>query len=191
MPDGLAALMKRAEPLSRGIPPVERWEPDFCGDLDIRIDQDGRWHYLGSPIGREKLVKLFASVLRKDTDGIHYLVTPVEKIRIQVEDAPFLAVELHREGVGENQTLTFRTNVGDVVVADADHPISFHLDPETDGLKPYVLVRGRLLAKLSRPLLYELAECFEDGSAEKGDAETGVWSGGTFFSLPEEALAGA
>lgn len=189
MPEGLAALMKRAEPISRGIPPVERWNPPFCGDLDIHIDAEARWSYLGSPIGREKLVQLFSTVLRKDEDGSHYLVTPVEKIRIRVDDAPFLAVEMHVEGSGEAQQLTFRTNVGDVVDAGKGHPLSFHLDPENNGLKPYVLVRGRLLAKLSRPLLYDLAELFEERQTDTVQQE-GVWSDGTFFALPEEVLAG-
>ncbi|MFD1696308.1 DUF1285 domain-containing protein [Roseibium aestuarii] len=176
--------MRRADPLSRGIPPVERWNPPFCGDLDMRIDSQGRWFYMGTPIGREKLVKLFASVLLKGEDGSHYLVTPVEKVRIQVEDAPFLAVELHAQGDGRDQLLTFRTNVGDVVEAGPDHAVSFTLEDETDGLKPYVLVRGRLLAKLSRPLLYQLADLFDEAEVE-GTLRSGVWSGGQFFPLPE------
>lgn len=191
MPEGLAALMRRADPNSRGIPPVERWNPPFCGDLDIRIDGQGQWYYLGSPIGRPALSKLFASVLRKDEDGSHYLVTPVEKVRIQVEDAPLIAVEMH---VGENeagQTLTFRTNMGDVVEAGPEHPVTFRLEDDTDGLKPYVHVRGRLVAKLSRPLLYDLAELIEEKFGADGEHEQGVWSSGAFFSLPAAAVTPA
>lgn len=168
------------------LPPVERWNPSFCGDLDIRISADGRWHYLGTPIGREPLVRLFASVLRKDEDGRHYLVTPVEKIGITVEDAPFIAVEMHAEGTGKKRLITFRTNVGDVVTADADHPLRFVDEPQTGGLKPYLTVRGRLEALLSRPLLYELADAFEEAPVN-GRPMLGVWSGGRFFPAVDAA----
>ncbi|WP_153769986.1 DUF1285 domain-containing protein [Labrenzia sp. CE80] len=185
MPSGLAALMARAGDQKRGKPPVEKWNPPFCGDLDIRIASDGTWSYMSSPIAREALVELFASVLRKDKDGRHYLVTPVEKIGIQVEDVPFLGVELHAEGTGQHQNLIVRTNVGDVVTVDKDHPIRFDTDPENGGLKPYVLVRGRLEARLARPLLYELAEFFE----ESDSGELGLWSSGDFFPLAPEFLS--
>jgi len=188
IPQGLAALIGRADTSGKVPPPVDKWNPPFCGDLDIRISTDGAWHYLGTPIGRPALVRLFASVLRRDEDGRHYLVTPVEKIGITVDDAPFLAVELHVQGSKETQLITFRTNVGDVVVVDADHPLRFETDPANDGLKPYVRVRGRLEALLSRPLLYQLADLFEEHGA--GDeAQTGIWSGGRFFALPEEFLS--
>jgi hypothetical protein len=180
---GLTALLARAGAGNGRKPPVERWNPPFCGDLDMRIAVDGTWHYMGSPIGREALVRLFASVLRRDEDGAHYLVTPVEKVRIRVDDAPFLAVELHAEGESAAQRLTLRTSVGDVVTAGPEHPLRFVVEPETGGLKPYVLVRGRLEALLSRPLLYELAALFD-----VRNGETGVWSEGTFFALPPEAL---
>lgn len=182
MPAGLAALLKRSDGAERSFPPVERWNPPFCGDLDIRIAIDGTWSYLGSPIGREPLVRLFASVLRKDEDGRHYLVTPVEKIGISVEDSAFIAVELYVDGDGKSQKLTLRTNVGDVVEADDAHPLRFVQDAENSGLKPYVGVRGRLEARLSRPLLYELAELFVEEDLT-GKRETGVWSAGTFFPL--------
>ncbi|WP_244313569.1 DUF1285 domain-containing protein [Stappia sediminis] len=182
LPPGLAALVERAGKSGRGIPPVEKWHPSFCADLDIRIASDGRWYYLGSPIGREPLVRLFASVLRKDGDGRHYLVTPVEKIGITVEDAPFVAVEMHVGGSGKTQRMTLRTNVGDVVEAGPDNPLRFALEGGTDGLKPYVLVRGRLEALFSRPLLHQLAEHFEEEDVG-GRKMYGVWSGGTFFPV--------
>uniref|UniRef100_UPI003969E561 DUF1285 domain-containing protein n=1 Tax=Stappia indica TaxID=538381 RepID=UPI003969E561 len=180
MPAGLADLVARAGK-TRGTPPVERWNPPFCGDIDMRIASDGRWYYMGSPIGREALVRLFASVLRRDEDGRHYLVTPVERVGITVEDAPFIAVEMHAQGEGREQRLTLRTNVGDVVDADANHPLRFEREAGTDGLKPYIRVRGRLDALLARPLLYQLAELFEEHEVE-GRAMLGVWSGGVFFA---------
>ncbi|WP_186387195.1 DUF1285 domain-containing protein [Stappia sp. TSB10P1A] len=179
MPAGLADLVARAGK-TRGTPPVERWNPPFCGDIDMRIAGDGRWYYMGSPINREALVRLFASVLRRDEDGRHYLVTPVERVGITVEDAPFLAVEMHAQGEGREQRLTLRTNVGDVVTADASHPLRFERETGTDGLKPYIRVRGALDALLARPLLYQLAELFEEQDMG-GRSVLGVWSGGVFF----------
>ncbi|WP_321338975.1 DUF1285 domain-containing protein [Breoghania sp.] len=182
-PTGLQELIRRAAPSGRGLPPVENWEPDYCGAIDMRIATDGSWHYMGTPINREALVRLFSTVLRHDADGGFYLVTPVEKIGITVEDAPFMAVEMHAEGTGKGQTLTFRTNVGDVVVTGAEHPIRFALEADTGGLKPYIHVRGRLEAKLARPLLYELAELAVEREDETGEIRFGVWSGGSFFAM--------
>jgi hypothetical protein len=159
---GLEALIGRAARAGKGLPPVERWNPDFCGDLDMEIKADGTWFYLGTPIGRMPLVRLFSTVLRKDEDGKTYLVTPVEKVGIRVEDAPFVAVEVNASGEGDNRVLTFRTNVGDVVEAGRDHPLRFVDEYETDGLKPYLLVRGRLEALVSRPVMYELVELGEE-----------------------------
>lgn len=153
---GLEALIQRATRAGKGAAPVERWNPDFCGDLDMEIKADGTWFYLGTPIGRMPLVQLFSSVLRKDADGKTYLVTPVEKVGIRVEDAPFVAVEMNASGEGDNQVITFRTNVGDVVEAGPDRPLRFVGEDGTGGLKPYVLVRGRLEALLARPVMYEL-----------------------------------
>lgn len=155
---GLEALIARAGHAGRGLPPVDQWNPDHCNDLDIVIKRDGTWFYEGSPIGREKLVRLFSTVLRRDEDGRTYLVTPVEKVGITVEDAPFVAVEMNVTQAGADQVLTFRTNVGDVVEAGPDNPIRFDElaeDPQKE-LKPYVLVRGRLEALLARPVMYEL-----------------------------------
>jgi hypothetical protein len=159
---GLSALISRATRAGKGLPPVERWNPDFCGDLDMEIKQDGTWFYLGTPIGRMPLVQLFSTVLRKDADGKTYLVTPVEKVGIRVADAPFVAVEMNVSGKGDRQIITFRTNVGDLVEAGPDHPLSFVDETETGGLKPYVLVRGRLDALVARPVMYELVEHGEE-----------------------------
>lgn len=154
---GLEALISRAARAGKGLPPVERWNPVFCGDLDIEIRADGTWFYLGTPIGRAPLVQLFSTVLRKDADGKTYLVTPVERVGIRVVDAPFVAVEMNVAGEGTDQVLTFRTNVGDVVEAGPGHPLRFVDEPETGGLKPYLLVRGRLEALVARPVMYEMA----------------------------------
>ncbi|GAB4534482.1 MAG: DUF1285 domain-containing protein [Roseibium sp.] len=190
MPAGLKALMSRADGSDRRPPPVEKWNPPFCGDLDIRIARDGSWFYLGTPIGRPALVKLFASVLRRDEDGRHYLVTPVEKIGITVEDAPFLAVEMAAEGAADRQVLTLRTNLGDLVRIGPEHPLRFEKEPDSGGLKPYVLVRGRLEALFTRALMYQLAELMEERDTA-GGIETGVWSGGRFFAVSPDLMAGA
>lgn len=153
---GLQALVERGEGANKGLPPVERWEPDFCGDLDMIIKSDGTWFYMGTPIGRKSLVKLFSTVLRKDEDGKTYLVTPVEKIGITVEDAHFVAVEMNVHEENGESVLTFRTNVGDIVTAGPENPIRFVIVPGNDGVKPYILVRGRLEAVLARPVMYEL-----------------------------------
>ncbi|MCC8932135.1 DUF1285 domain-containing protein [Rhizobium sp. 'Codium 1'] len=159
---GLAALISRASAQTSGgkqsLPPVERWEPQFCGDLDMEIRADGTWFYMGTPIGREPLVRLFSTVLRKDEDGKTYLVTPVEKVGIRVEDAHFIAVEMSvTEDAGES-VLTFRTNVGDVVEAGPEHRLRFEVIGENHELKPYLGVRGRLEALVSRAVMYDLVE---------------------------------
>ncbi|MFK5978353.1 MAG: DUF1285 domain-containing protein [Rhizobiaceae bacterium] len=153
---GLQGLIQRGEGSGKGLPPVERWEPDFCGDLDMVIKADGTWFYMGTPIGRQSLVKLFSTVLRKDENGETYLVTPVEKIGITVEDAHFVAVEMNVHEEDGESVLTFRTNVGDIVTAGPENPLRFVTVPENDGVKPYIRVRGRLEAVLARPVMYEL-----------------------------------
>lgn len=168
----------------RGIAPVEKWNPDYCGEMDMRIASDGTWFHEGSPIGRKPLVRLFSTVLRKDEDGRTYLVTPVEKIGIQVDDAPFLAVEVAVEGAGRDMVLTFRTNVDDQVTADQDHPIRVSIDADTGEPSPYVLVRGRLEAKIARSVFYELVELGEEQEHD-GVIHFGLWSGGTFHSFGE------
>ncbi len=158
----LEALVARAGNHGKNLPPVEQWHPDYCGEIDMEIKRDGTWFYMGTPIGRAPLVRLFSTVLRKDEDGETYLVTPVEKIKIKVEDAHFLAVEMSGTGQGNDQVLTFRTNVGDVVEASAEHPIRFEIVEENQGVKPYLLMRGRLEALVSRAVMYDLIELGEE-----------------------------
>lgn len=167
----------------RGTAPVERWNPPYCGDIGMSIARDGTWSYRGSPIPRPALVKLFASVLRRDADGRHYLVTPVEKVDVAVEDAPFLAVELEVIGEGAAQVLVMRTNLDDVARIGREHPIRFAVEAETGGVKPYVLVRGGLEALVTRAVTYELFGLLEQ-TAHLNDGARGVWSNGVFFALP-------
>lgn len=183
LPDGLAALVAEAGQQARPRP-VERWNPPFCGDIDMEIAADGRWSYMGSPIGRDALVRLFASILRREPDGRHVLVTPVEKVGIRVVDAPFLAVDMSAEGSGADQMLSFRTNVGDVVAAGPDHPLRFAIEAGTGGLKPYLLVRGGLEALVSRSRTHDLVDL-----AVQADGGSGIWSGGQFFALPDSESA--
>ena len=170
---------------TRGPAPVHLWNPPFCGDIDMRIAQDGTWFYLNSPIGRMPLVKLFAAVLRHDEDGKYYLVTPVEKCGIRVDDAPFVAIRMACDGRGREQTIRFETNVDDQVIVDRDHPLRFETEVGTDGLKPYVLVRTRLEALVSRALFYDLVA--------KGSVEGewfGVWSSGIFWRMQKATEIG-
>jgi len=164
----------------RGPAPVHLWNPPDCGDIDMRIAADGTWFYCGSPIARPSLVRLFSSVLRKDGER-YVLVTPIEKVGIRVDDAPFSAVEMRRDGEDRDQNLAFRTQVDDVVTVDETHPFRFERGAG-DGLKPYLRVRGDLWARVTRALSYELIAL---GVAERrGEADWfGVWSGGTFFSI--------
>lgn len=154
--------------------------PDLCGDLQMRIDRNGTWYYRGSPIGRAALVKLFSTVLRKDEDGAHWLTTPVENGRIEVEDAPFMAVEMLAEGTGRDQIIRFRTNVDDVVTLDADHGLRI-AESEDGAPRPYIHVRKGLEARIARPVFYHLIERGEPDPAHAG--AFGVWSAGRFFTL--------
>ena len=165
----------------KGLPPVHLWNPPFCGDIDMRIARDGTWYYLGTPIGRKPMVKLFSSVLRKDGDD-YFLVTPVEKCGITVDDAPFVAISLVVEGEGEQQVLRFSTNVEDEVVADAEHPIRVELDPQTREPSPYVLVRVNLEALIHRNVIYQLVELAVSREID-GREWLGVWSSGEFFPI--------
>jgi hypothetical protein len=173
----------------RGLPPVHLWNPPHCGEIDIRIGRDGRWSHQGSPIGRDALVRLFSTVLRKDPDGF-YLVTPVEKLKIVVDDAPFIAVQVDRVG----DALRFLTNVGDWVEAGPDHPIRVETDAESGEPAPYIHVRGELEARMTRPVFYELVELAEeDLDPTAGGARLTVRSHGVAFSLgaiEAEALEG-
>lgn len=185
---GLEALIARAASTGKGLPPVERWNPDFCGDLDMEIRVDGTWFYLGTPIGRPALVRLFSTVLRKDADGRTYLVTPVEKVGIRVVDAPFVAVEADVSQRDGRQVVTFRTNVGDVVEAGPGHPMRFVEEGGTGGLKPYVLVRGRLEALVSRPVMYQLVEHGEEVETSQGAMFALRSNGETYPIMPAEQL---
>ena len=165
----------------KGPPPVHLWNPPFCGDLDMRIAADGTWFYLKTPIGRPALVRLFASVLKREGDK-HYLVTPVEKCGITVDDAPFLAVEMRVETTATGRTLHFRTNVDDWVACGADHALRFDPEPHSGGLKPYLHVRRDLWAKVTRALFYDLVELGEERDID-GARMFGIASGGAFFVM--------
>lgn len=152
--------------------------PQECGDIGLRIGRDGTWYYQDSPIGRKPLVKLFASVLRREDDGNYYLVTPVEKVPVAVEEVPFLAVSMQAEGEGEAQALSFRTNLDDVAVAGPAHPLSFRAEKD-ESFTPFILVREGLQARLVRSVYYDLV-----GAAVEKEGRLGVWSGGVFFPFP-------
>ncbi len=173
--ESLAASVQAAK--NGGLPPVHLWNPPFCGDLDMRIARDGTWFYLGTPIGRFELVKLFSTILRRDGDD-YFLVTPVEKVGITVDDAPFVAVDFNRVADG----LVFETNVGDLVRAGPDHPIRVVRDPQTGEPSPYVLVRANLEALIDRKSFYRLVDVGEEADVD-GVRWFGVWSNGAFFGI--------
>ena len=177
--DSITGAVSRAA--AKGPPPVERWNPPFCGDLDMRIAADGTWYYLKTPIGRPALVKLFASVLKREDDK-YFLVTPVEKCGIQVEDAPFLAVEMNVEPRATGCILHFRTNVDDWVACGPEHALRFEPEPGTGGLKPYLHVRRDLWAKVTRTLFFDLVELGEERDVA-GRPMFGVVSMGSFFAM--------
>jgi len=170
----LAEIARLAE--EKRLPPVEAWNPERCGDSEMRIAADGSWYHQGAPIGRAAMVRLFSTILRREPDGGYVLVTPVEKLDIAVEDAPFVAVELKSEGEGEARTLAFRLNTGDLVVAGPGHGLRF--ENRDDGPHPYLEVRAGLEALIARPVYYELAEL-----ALAGGDPPGLWSGGAFFPM--------
>lgn len=164
------------------LPPVHLWNPEHCGDIGMEIRADGSWWHEGTRISRDKLVRLFSTILRKDEDGKTYLVTPYEKVIVHVEDAPFLAVRVDVARAGEpDQALVFTTNVNDGVVAGPEHPLRVETDPETLEPAPYVHVRGRLEAKLTRPAFYELASHAIPNP--DGSDTMGVWSRGEFYVI--------
>jgi hypothetical protein len=190
MPDApysLLAELEKVKDIAR--PPIHKWNPDNVQDIDMVIRRDGSWYYLGTEIKRQRLVRLFSTVLRKEGDGHYYLVTPVEKCRIKVEDAPFNAVLLTVSGTGQDQQLTFTTNVADEVTADADHPLRFEVDPDSGEQAPYILVRDELEALVTRNVYYQLADLLTGHSVD-GHKWHGVWSAGVFFPFIEsEQLA--
>lgn len=185
--EGLAAAARRA--VNRGPAPVHLWNPPFCGDIDIRIARDGTWFYLGTPFGRPELVKLFASILKREGDE-YFLVTPVEKVRIRVDDAPFLAVDFTVEGAGRDQRIRFETSLGETAVAGPDHPIRVVRDAATGEPAPYVEIRDGLEALIDRKSFFRLVELGID-EARGGERWFGLWLSGMFFALiPSSELAG-
>ncbi|WP_294273484.1 DUF1285 domain-containing protein [Sphingomonas yabuuchiae] len=177
----LAEIVQAME--AQKLPPVSQWHPSHCGDSEMRIARDGTWFHQGSPITRPAMVRLFSTILRREPDGRHVLVTPVEKLDIAVEDAPFVATALKAEGQGENGRLVFQLNTGDLVAAGPEHGLRF-VEGE-DGPRPYVHVRDGLEALIARPVYYELAE-----RALAGNGDTpGVWSDGVFFPLTPSPAA--
>ena len=177
--DGLARIARQAG--GKGPPPVHLCNPPFCGDLDMRIATDGTWFYLKTPIGRPALVKLFASVLKREGDQ-YFLVTPVEKVGITVDDAPFLAVEMRAEDGEGGRVLHFRTNVDDWVACGPGHALRFEPEPGTGGLKPYLHVRRELWAKVTRSVFFELVDLGEQRNVA-GAEMFGVVSGGEFYAM--------
>lgn len=177
--DGLTDAARKAG--ARGLPPVHLWNPPFCGDLDMRIARDGTWFYNGTPIGRPALVRLFSTILKRE-NGKHFLVTPVEKVGITVDDAPFLAVEMSREG-DDGGTLRFRTNVDDWVTCDNAHGLRFERDKD-DGLTPYLHVRADLWAKVTRAIYYDLVDLGEERMVD-GMLKFGIRSGDAFFAMAD------
>jgi len=175
----LADIARLAE--EKKLPPVEKWNPSHCGDSAMRIALDGTWYHEGSPIGRPAMVRLFSTILRREPDGRHVLVTPVEKLDIAVEDAAFVAVEVKSEGAGDGRRLAFRLNTGDVVVAGPEHRLVVRQGSE--GPLPYLGVRGGLEARVARPVYYELASL----ALEEGAEPPGLWSDGAFFALEAAA----
>jgi hypothetical protein len=179
---GLEGIVGAAETASgKGPPPVHLWNPAYCGEIDMRIAADGTWFYQKTPIGRHAMVKLFASILKREGDR-YFLVTPVEKCGIAVDDAPFMAVELRIDGAGRGRRLFFRTNVDDWVECGPDHPLRFEPEAGTGGLKPYLHVRRNLWAKVTRALFYDLVDLGEE-RAVAGVAMFGVACAGEFFPM--------
>lgn len=177
----LAALIRSANAQADGSGerPVDKWNPEYCGEMDMLIKADGSWWHEGTRITREPLVKLFASILRKDEDGETYLVTPAEKIQIKIEAAHFTAIRVDVEGSGENQRVFFTTNMGEIIEAGPDRPIRVETDEQSGEPRPFVSVRGRLEALMTRPVFYELVE----HGVEKTGGELGIYASGAYFSL--------
>ena len=177
MGDKVGELLSQISPLAER----QQWNPDFCGDIDLRIARDGSWFYQGTPITRPAMVRLFANVLRREGTN-YFLVTPVEKLGIKVDDAPFVAVSLAVQGQGREQLLRFVTNVGDEVELDATHPLHVRVDGQTQEPSPYIQVRDGLQALIQRHVFYQLLELAEEFDRD-GQPWLGLWSGGVFFSI--------
>jgi len=171
------------------LPPLHLWDPPLSGDIDIKINRKGIWLHQGTAITRQRLVRLFSTILRREDDGCYYLVTPVEKWRMQVEDAPFRCILLENNGEGEDQVLTLTTDVADKVVVDAEHPLRFEIDVDTEQPSPYVLVRNGLEALLARSVYYQLIDLAVERSVDK-EIWLGVWSSGVFLNMLDNQLTG-
>ncbi len=176
--DGLVAAATAAT--KKGPPPVHLWNPDFCGDIDMEIRRDGTWYYLGTPIGRQPMVRLFASILKREGDS-YFLVTPVEKVGIRVADAPFIAIDVEIAGAGPDQCLTFTTNVDDSVTASAENPLRVSRDASGEP-RPYVHIRRGMEARIDRKTFYRLIDAASHGMHQGADW-LGLWSSGTFFPI--------
>jgi hypothetical protein len=174
---GLAELQRMID--ERKLPPVDRWNPERCGHSDMRIARDGTWYHQGTPIGRPAMVRLFSTVLRREPDGSHVLVTPVEKLDIEVESTAFRAIEMRSEGEGCDRTIVLRLDSGDAVILGAAHPL--RIEHTDHGPSPRIFVRHGLEAELSRAIYYELAEI----ALAEGHQPPGVWSVGEFFALED------
>jgi hypothetical protein len=179
MTDRYSDAQTLADTLTRkSLPPVADWHPERCGSIDIHIARDGSWHHEGAPIMRKSLYRLFSTVLRRDDDDEYYLVTPAEKLRIRVDDAPFQAVSMEVSGASTEQQLIFTTNCDDQVLCNAGHPLRVDVDTASGEPSPYVLVRDRLEALIARPVFYQIVDL-----ADAHDEELGIWSGGCYFTL--------
>lgn len=174
-------LLAQIPRVEKGLPPVHLWNPDFCGDIDMRIARDGTWYYLGTPIGRKPMVRLFSTIIRRDGDD-YFLVTPVEKVGIKVDDAPFVAVSVEVQGEGEQQVLAFTSNVEDRVEAGPEHPLRFVIDPQTQEPSPYVHMRANLEALIHRNVFYQLVDLAVSREID-GEEWLGVWSSGEFYPI--------
>ena len=185
-PVDVSSLLAQIPKADKGLPPVHLWDTPFCGDIDMRIARDGTWYYMGTPIGRKPMVKLFSTIIRRDGDD-YFLITPVEKVGIKVDDAPFVAVTLEVEGQGVQQVLRFTTNVDEQLVAGSEHPLRFVIDPTTQEPAPYLRVRRNLEALIHRNVFYQLVELAVTQQIA-GQSWLGVWSSGEFFPIGLEPV---
>ena len=181
-PETIAQQVESAQAPGKGLPPLDQWNPELSGDIDIVINRDGQWLYQGKPIGREAIVRLFSTILRRESDGHHYLVTPVEKWRIAVEDTPILAHSLEVSGEGRDQVLSVTTNTGETLAIGEDHPLSIGTYEGTDEPRPVVGVRHGVEARLVTAAYYDLADLVTEEKAET-DTVIGVWSSGNFYKI--------
>jgi len=166
------------------LPPVHLWNPPLCQNVDMKISRDGKWYFMNSPIGRERMVRLFSKVLRYDDDGNYYLVTPVEKIKLEVEDKPFLVIDFRIDNIGKDQIIYFETNTNDIFQLNTDHPLRVTVNKTSNEPSPYVLVRSNLEGLISRNIFYKLVDISVNETIN-GITRQGIWSNNSFFSLQE------